>query len=203
MTSHQSARRDFLRTLAATASVVAAPIFLPATVSGHATPEGWDIGPFVKHQEPVLRPTPESRFTCPVRSQEVRWEEQDTHPCGLARSENLIDWTPVGKAVWPGGGREAGAIALLRDDGILLMTQGGHHSLGAWVLRQALIDGKDLKTVLKEQKEPFLYPEYDWEKQGFTGHTTVANGMVPFKGQWLLYYGAADRVIGLATCPSH
>lgn len=45
-----------------------------------------------------------------------------THPCALAWSENLIDWTPAGKAVWPGGGREAGAIALLRDDGILLMT---------------------------------------------------------------------------------
>lgn len=49
-----------------------------------------------------------------------------THPCGIAWSENLIDWVPTGKAVWPGGGREAGAIALLRDEGILLMTQGGH-----------------------------------------------------------------------------
>jgi predicted GH43/DUF377 family glycosyl hydrolase len=54
--------------------------------------------------------------------------------------------------------------------------------------------------VLKEQKEPFLYPEYDWEKRGFTGHTTVANGLIPFPGRWLLYYGAADRVVGLAIC---
>ena len=123
-----------------------------------------------------------------------------THPCGIAWSENLIDWVPTGKAVWPGGGREAGAIALLRDDGILLMTQGGHHTLGAWVLRQALIDPADRKTVLKEQKEPFLWPEYEWEKKGFTGNTTVANGLVPFMGKWMLYYGAADRVTGLATC---
>ena len=104
-----------------------------------------------------------------------------THPCAIGWSENLIDWTPTGKAVW-GGSREAGAIALLREDGILLMTQGAHHSLGAWTLRQALIDRNDLRTVLKEPKEPFLYPEYDWEKKGFTGHTTVANGLVPFKG---------------------
>lgn len=123
-----------------------------------------------------------------------------THPCGIAWSDNLIDWTPTGKAVWPGGGREAGAIALLRDDGILLMTQGGHHALGAWTLRQALIDPNDRKTVLKEQKEPFLYPEYEWEKKGFVGNTTVANGLVPVQGKWMLYYGAADRVIGLATC---
>ena len=122
-----------------------------------------------------------------------------THPCALAWSENLIDWTPAGKAVWPGGGREAGAIALRRDDGILLMTQGGHPSLGAWVLRQALIDRNDLKTVFREPKEPFLWPEYEWEKRGMTGDTTVANGLVPFKGSWVLYYGAADRAIGSAT----
>lgn len=123
-----------------------------------------------------------------------------THPCALAWSENLIDWTPVGKSVW-GGSHEAGAIALLREDGILLMTQGGHPSLGSWVLRQALIDLNDLITVWKEQKEPFLWPEYDWEKKGFVGNTTVANTLVPFKNQWFLYYGGADRVIGLATCP--
>ncbi len=122
-----------------------------------------------------------------------------THPCALAWSENLVDWTPTGDAVWPGGGREAGAIALLRDDGIVLMTQGGHPSLGAWVLRQALIDRRDQRSVLQEQKEPFLYPEYDWEKHGFIGATTVANTLVPFRGKWLLYYGAADRCVGLAV----
>ena len=68
------------------------------------------------------------------------------------------------------------------------------------MLRQTLIDRGDLTTVLRYQKQPFLYPELDWEKQGFTGHTTVANGLVCFKGQWLLYCGAADRAIGLATC---
>jgi predicted GH43/DUF377 family glycosyl hydrolase len=57
----------------------------------------------------------------------------------------------------------------------------------------------DLKTVLEEQIEPFLWPEYDWEKKGFTGDATVANTLVPFHGKWWLYYGGADRVTGLAT----
>lgn len=35
--------------------------------------------------------------------------------------------------------------------------------------------------------------------KGFTDGATVANTLVPFKGQWLLYYGAADRHIGLAV----
>jgi len=122
-----------------------------------------------------------------------------THPCALAWSENLIDWIPAGRSVW-GGSHEAGALALLRKDGILLMVQGGHATLGAWTLRQALIDPKDMTTVLAYQKEPFLYPEYDWEKRGMTGDTTVSNGLVPFEDRWFLYYGGADRVIGLATC---
>jgi beta-1,2-mannosidase len=352
MNQHQSTRRNFIRTMAVAASSVAAPSFLPRFAWGETAATGWDLGPFVKRKEPVLQPTPESVFTCPIRGTDVRWEEQNTynpaavvrggkvyllyraddrspdlrwgrtcriglahsddgvhftrntkpvlypdndewkqyeweggcedlhivededgtyymnytawsgkrdtmsvatsrdlvhwikhgpafrkhapekvygsrsgvvvtrregdrliaaklegkywmyytHPCGIAWSENLIDWVPTGKAVWPGGGREAGAIALLRDDGILLMTQGGHHTLGAWTLRQALIDANDRKTVLKEQKEPFLWPEYGWEKKGFVANTTVANGLVPFRGEWMLYYGGADRVIGLATC---
>jgi predicted GH43/DUF377 family glycosyl hydrolase len=72
-------------------------------------------------------------------------------------------------------------------------------SRGSWTLGQALINRTDLSAVLKHADQPFLYPELDWEKQGFTGLTTVANTLVPFQGRWLLYYGAADRVIGLAT----
>ncbi len=73
-------------------------------------------------------------------------------------------------------------------------------SRGVWTLRQALIDHNGLTPVPKYQEQPFLYPEHAWEKKGFTGNTTVTNGLVYFKGQWLLYYCAADRVIGLAVC---
>jgi len=120
-----------------------------------------------------------------------------THPCALAWSDNLIDWTPVGKSVW-GGGHEAGAIALLRDKDIVLMFNTQGYGNG-WTLGQALIDRKDLTTVLKYPNKPFLYPELEWEKKGFTEPATVANTLVPFKGRWLLYYGAADRYIGLAV----
>ena len=122
-----------------------------------------------------------------------------THPCALASSDDLIDWTPAGKSVWPGG-HEAGAVALLRDEGILLMFNSTiWPSRGIWTLGQALVDRDDLLTVLKRQDQPFLYPELDWETKGFTDSTTVANTLVPFKGQWLLYYGAADRHIGVAV----
>ena len=124
-----------------------------------------------------------------------------THPCALASSDNLIDWKWEGKSIWSGGGREAGAIALLRDDGILVMTQGGPSPLGGWVLWQALIDRQEMIKVLKDQQDPFLWPEREWEIKGMTGYTTVSNALVPFKGRWFLYYGAADTCTGVATCP--
>ena len=130
-----------------------------------------------------------------------------THGCAMAWSEDLIDWHWAGKAGWPRGA-EAGAIALLRDDGILLMAQTGAGPLGGWCLWQQLHDRADLTDkqipnngILKEQKDPFLWPEYEWEIKGMTGYTTVSNALVPFKGKWFLYYGAADTYTGVATCP--
>ncbi|MBM4089140.1 MAG: hypothetical protein FJ276_06895 [Planctomycetes bacterium] len=135
-------------------------------------------------------------------------------PCWLAESDNLLDWKPVegGIAVWPhgrpgtwnGGAHEAGAVALNRADGILIMYNGCNAGDPAypgrsWLLGQALLDGSDGKTVLHESDRPFLYSELDWELKGFTDAATVANTLVPFRGQWLLYYGAADRHIGLAV----
>jgi len=138
--------------------------------------------------------------------------------CALAESDNLIDWKPLNKAVWPqrkrgekpatpfdSGAHEAGAVALERSEGILIFYNSNARlpSLPAksWSLGQALIDRHDLTTVLQRMDRPFLQPELDWEMKGFTDPAVVANGLVPFKGEWLLYYGGADRCIGLATCP--
>lgn len=152
-----------------------------------------------------------------------------THPSILAESENLIDWKVTGKEVWKGR-HESGAVALLRDDGVLLMFNGQNwgdlpFASGTWTLGQALIDRNDMVSVLKHQKRPFLYPELPWEygderyrtmvvpampspdgggNQEHQPNVTLAvvsNTLIQFRGEWLLYYGAADRYIGLATCP--
>jgi predicted GH43/DUF377 family glycosyl hydrolase len=130
-----------------------------------------------------------------------------THGCVLAWSDDLINWHWAGKVGWPRGA-EAGAIALLRDDGILLMGQTGAGPLGGWCLWQQLHNRANLSLqpisgnpILKEQPEPFLWPEREWEIKGMTGYTTVSNALVPFKGKWFLYYGAADTYTGVATCP--
>jgi len=119
-------------------------------------------------------------------------------PCYLAWSDNLIDWTRADKAVG-GGHQEAGAIALLRDKDILLMFNTQAHGNPVWTIGQALVDRNDMTTVLKDPNKPFFSPELDWEKRGFTIPAVVANTLVPFKGRWCLYYGGADRYIGLAV----
>jgi predicted GH43/DUF377 family glycosyl hydrolase len=121
-----------------------------------------------------------------------------SRPCALAWSDNLIDWTRAGKSVG-GGHQEAGAIAFLRDEDILLMFNTQAHGNPAWTIGQTLIDRNDLTSVLRDLNRPFFYPELDWEKVGFVPNTTVANTLVPFNGRWCLYYGGADRCIGLAV----
>jgi len=47
----------------------------------------WEMGPFVKQRTPVLSPTPESRFQCPILGKEVRWEEQNVYtPAAVVRN---------------------------------------------------------------------------------------------------------------------
>lgn len=49
--------------------------------------EDWQIGPFVKTGEPVLRPEPGLTFRCPVRGSEVRWAEKDVfNPAAVVRN---------------------------------------------------------------------------------------------------------------------
>ena len=90
----------------------------------------------------------------------------------------------------------------------------------------------DLTTVLVHQERPFLHPEYAWklgderyrvsvdspisdetnrattvkeeEESGQTWLATVANTMIYFRNRRLLYYGTADRYVGVAeTSGSH
>lgn len=142
--------------------------------------------------------------------------------CYLASSENLIDWTPVldenghprsllppRAGLFDSGCAESGAIALLTPHGILHFynglnvepSQGGTRKyVPGWSgLGQALFAADEPTRLVSRLDRPFVKAEYPWELQGFTPPAVVANGLVCFHGEWLLYYGAADRRIGLAV----
>ncbi len=142
--------------------------------------------------------------------------------CYLATSDNLIDWTPVvdqqGQLVsmlpprpgrFDGACAEAGAIALLTPHGIVHFYNGQNRTpseggdrdfVAGWSgLGQALFAADHPDQLLQRLDRPLLHAEFPWELQGFTPPAVVSNSLVFFRGQWLLYYGAADRCIGLAV----
>ena len=137
--------------------------------------------------------------------------------CGwIARSENLIEWKQVygkdGKRVslfpnfisgtYAELSCEAGAAALLSEHGINYFFNAAKKTADnklEWTQGQALIDSGDISKVKDFIKQPSLKPEYDWEKSGYCeAPAVVCNTIVRFNGKWLMYYGAADKYIGLA-----
>lgn len=54
----------------------------------------WGMGPFVKRKQPILRPTPDSRFRCPIRDKDVLWEAQNVyHPAAVVRNGKVYSLT--------------------------------------------------------------------------------------------------------------
>ncbi len=63
----------------------------------------------------------------------------------------------------------------------------------------ALLDLNDPTVVLKRQGEPILEPEEDWELHGDVPNVVFSCGQVMTEDTLYVYYGGADRVIGVAT----
>ncbi len=63
----------------------------------------------------------------------------------------------------------------------------------------AVLDPEDLTHVLSRPDEPFFSPALPWERTGqYQAGTTFIEGLVPFRGEWFLYYGSADSLVGVA-----
>lgn len=136
----------------------------------------------------------------------------------LASSTNLIDWTPLetheGKlapVLSPRTGYfdswlvEAGPPPVLTEDGIVVLYNAGNsknvgaQNLGNRVYTggQALFDKRKPWKLLDRTDVPFIKPELPFEKSGqYADGTTFLEGLVFFKGQWHLYYGTADSMVG-------
>lgn len=138
----------------------------------------------------------------------------------LATSDDLIHWMPIedahGNTVVVLAARpghfdsafpEVGPPPLLTKDGILVIYNGKNASTendrslkaGAYSNGQALFSADNPAKLLARTPEPFFKPEMPFEITGqYPAGTTFAEGLVFFKGKWLLYYGCADSMVGLA-----
>jgi len=138
----------------------------------------------------------------------------------LATSTDLIHWTPVEAAdgapvalLQPRPGHfdsglpEVGPPPLLTATRIVLLYNGknaaanGDPALdaGAYAGGQALFSADDPTHLLARSEHPFIQPKLTWERSGqYVAGTTFLEGLVPFHGQWFLYYGSADSLVGVA-----
>ena len=123
---------------------------------------------------------------------------------GIAFSKDLIRWKePVDKPViaprkgyFDSKGTEPGATPIIMKNGILLIYNGWdeeHIHKTGWVL----FSKDDPTKVIGRCKKPIIEPVLDFERKGFVDNVTFAEGVIFFKGMWYLYYGAADKYIGL------
>lgn len=139
----------------------------------------------------------------------------------LATSTDLIHWIPVederGEPVAvlaKRGGHfdssfpETGPPPVLTERGIVVLyngknaPHGGDPALGpnAYAAGEALFAANDPAKLLERTDAPVLKPEMAFEKTGqYAAGTTFAEGLVRFGDRWLLYYGCADSMVGVAA----
>ena len=142
----------------------------------------------------------------------------------LATSDDLVNWVPVENhegnrvpVLSPRPGFfdswlvEAGPPPLLTKDGIVVLYNAGNSqqvgvkNLGNRVYTggQALFDAAEPWKLLDRTTDPFIQPELPFEKSGqYPEGTTFLEGLVYFQGKWLLYYGTADSMVGVASTPA-
>lgn len=138
----------------------------------------------------------------------------------MATSEDLLSWKPLedkkGKlkrVMMPRSGKfdsrlvEPGPFALIRKEGIHMLynsansASSGDKSLGAdaYSVGQALFSSKDPSKILARSDKYLLTAERDYEQSGQVANVCFLEGMVYLNGRWLLYYGAGDSKIAVAT----
>jgi len=91
-----------------------------------------------------------------------------------------------------------GAPPIKTEVGWLIIYHGvapGCYRAGA-----ALLDLNDPSKVIGRTKDPILEPEEEYERVGDVNNVVFPEGAVVINGKLFVYYGAADKVVGVATC---
>ena len=63
----------------------------------------------------------------------------------------------------------------------------------------AILEKNNLHNIVYRADEPLMSPKKKYEKLGKVNNVIFGSGLVEFKGIYFYYYGAADKVIAVAT----
>ncbi|MEW5867095.1 MAG: glycosidase [Bacillota bacterium] len=122
----------------------------------------------------------------------------------LAFSDDLVTWDDHTKLMSPiPGGWESERLGIagppIRTPEGWLLIYHAADARNVYRLGWALLDLRDPAKVLYRQPEPILEPELEWERCGWIPNVVFSTGHVVVNGRLLVYYGAADTCIGVAT----
>jgi beta-1,2-mannosidase len=128
-----------------------------------------------------------------------------TDQMGLAYSADLTHWvdaldTPVlprRAGQFDSRVVEPGPAPMLTPDSIVLIYNGADDKL-VYRTGVARFDRKDPRRLLSRTDVPIFAPETRWEKTGQVPDVVFVEGMVRQGRRWLLYYGGADKFVGVA-----
>src|SRR5450432_715332 len=124
---------------------------------------------------------------------------------GLSYSSDLIHWEEATKTPVLTGrpGKfdarvvEPGPPPLLTDKGIVLIYNGADEHL-FYRTGIAIFDRNDPRKLLWRSEQPVFAPEQVWEKVGQVPNVVFVEGLVEEPNRFLLYYGGADKYVGVA-----
>ena len=123
---------------------------------------------------------------------------------GLAYSSDLLHWTEATpQPVLPRRAEyfdsrvvEPGPPPILTQKGIVLIYNGADEKL-VYRVGIAVFDAKDPRKLISRSETPLFFPEREWEKVGQVPNVVFAEGMVLRGKRRLVYYGGADKYVGV------
>ncbi|KAJ9610413.1 hypothetical protein H2200_005190 [Cladophialophora chaetospira] len=131
-----------------------------------------------------------------------------------AESEDLIHWTThpfdewfaTGVHLWENRLLEPGPPPIRTKDGKWILvynaatTGGGRFRSNQYSVGQMLVDYTDLEAgPVARLEQPCIEVDQDNEETGQVDQVVFCEGLVQFKGQWLLYFGQGDSELGVAV----
>jgi predicted GH43/DUF377 family glycosyl hydrolase len=131
-----------------------------------------------------------------------------TDQMGLAYSSDLIHWTeatdtpvlPRRAAQFDSRVVEPGPPPIVTKDSIILIYNAADDHL-VYRTAIAVFDRRDPRKLVWRSEQPVFFPESDWEKVGQVPNVVFVEGMARKGNDYLFYYGAADKFVGVDEVP--
>ncbi|MCH8070283.1 MAG: family 43 glycosylhydrolase, partial [Candidatus Marinimicrobia bacterium] len=150
------------------------------------------VNDWESHQIKAPAPVPEKingKYWMYYQGEQIPWHTK----MGLAYSDNLRDWIRLPDPVmtpregyFDSQGTEPG-VAVIIDEGIFMIYNGwGGDGTNRNQVGWAIFDKQDPSNLIARCDTPIVYLSYDH---------VFCEGLVEYKDQWYLYWGAADQWI--------